>query len=117
MPIDPERVGCDAVGRSFLQCRGSHPAPILHSSVRCRGVAGTWLPQACRPSPSWRSRVTFDYSILARSNLFARPWGFAFPVIGLFALVGILLGARRAHDGPPFAMTCLILVAAFLSLA
>ena len=35
--------------------------------------------------------------ILARSNLFARPLGFAFPVIGLFALVGILLGARRAR--------------------
>src|SRR5262245_4459782 len=29
--------------------------------------------------------VTFDYSILARSNLLARPWGLVFPGIGLLA--------------------------------
>ena len=33
--------------------------------------------------------VTFDYSILARSNLQARPWGLVFPAIGVLALAGI----------------------------
>jgi cytochrome d ubiquinol oxidase subunit II len=61
--------------------------------------------------------LTFDYSILARGNLTARPWGIALPVIGLLALVSILLGAGRAHDAVPFAMTCLFFVAAFVSLA
>ena len=37
--------------------------------------------------------VTFDYSILGRSNLQARPWGLVFPVIGVLALVGVLIGA------------------------
>jgi len=61
--------------------------------------------------------VTFDYSIFARSNLFSRPWGLAFPLIGLLALVGILVGVRSERDGLPFAMTSLFFVAAFLSLA
>src|SRR5262245_22596825 len=58
--------------------------------------------------------VTFDYSIFARSHLSARPWGLAFPVIGLLALVSILVGVRSGRDWVPFAMTCLFFVAAFL---
>jgi len=61
--------------------------------------------------------ATFDYSILARGNLLARPWGLIFPVIGLLALVGIVVGARGEDDRRPFAMTCLFFLAAFLSLA
>jgi cytochrome d ubiquinol oxidase subunit II len=60
--------------------------------------------------------VTFDYSVLARSNLLLRPWGLAFPAIGVLALVGILAGARRRRDRLPFAMTGLFFLAAFLSL-
>src|SRR5215470_6873069 len=60
--------------------------------------------------------VTFDHSIFARSNLSARPWGLVFPAIGMLALIGILVGARSGRDGVPFAMTCLLFVAAFLSL-
>ena len=60
--------------------------------------------------------VTFDYSVLARSNLHARPWGLVFPAIGALALVGILVGARGQRDGLPFAMTGLFFLAAFLSL-
>ena len=61
--------------------------------------------------------ATFDYSVLARGNLLARPWGLIFPVIGLLALVGIVVGARGEDDRLPFAMTCLFFLAAFLSLA
>ncbi len=61
--------------------------------------------------------VTFDYSILARSNLLVRPWGFAFPAIALLALAGILIGVRSERDGLPFAMASLFFIAAFLSLA
>jgi cytochrome bd ubiquinol oxidase subunit II len=60
--------------------------------------------------------LTFDYSILARGHLQERPWGLAFPAIGVLALAGIVIGARRKHDGLPFAMTVLFFIAAFLSL-
>ena len=59
---------------------------------------------------------TFDYSVVARSGLQARPWGLVFPAIGVLALVGIFIGAWQKRDGWPFAMTALFFVAAFLSL-
>jgi cytochrome d ubiquinol oxidase subunit II len=60
--------------------------------------------------------VTFDYSILARSDLQTRSWGLAFPMIGVLALVGILVGAHRRRDSLPFVMAVIFFVAAFLSL-
>jgi cytochrome d ubiquinol oxidase subunit II len=60
--------------------------------------------------------VTFDYDALARSNVLARPWALAFPVIALVALAGIAIPARRDRDRGPFAMACLFFIAAFLSL-
>ena len=42
---------------------------------------------------------TFDYSILARSNLYARPWGFVFPLIGALALGGIAAGMHGRTTG------------------
>jgi cytochrome d ubiquinol oxidase subunit II len=60
--------------------------------------------------------LTFDYSVLARSNLQSRPWGLVFPVIGILALVGVIIGARTRRDGLPFALTAVFFVAAFLSL-
>ena len=60
--------------------------------------------------------LTFDYSILVRSNLQERPWGFAFPALGVAALAGILVGAHKKRDDLPFAMTVLFFLAAFLSL-
>jgi len=61
--------------------------------------------------------ATFDYSILARSNLYGRPWAFAFPAIGVLALASIIAGAGRLSDALPFAMSALFFFAAFLSLA
>ena len=60
--------------------------------------------------------VTFDYSVLARSNLYARPWALVFPVIGALALAGIAAGVGRQRDGLPFAMTALFFLASFLTL-
>ena len=60
--------------------------------------------------------VTFDYGVIARSNLQGRPWGFMFPAVGVVALVGMLVGARRKHDVLPFAMTVLFFLAAYLTL-
>ena len=60
--------------------------------------------------------ATFDYSVLACSNLLARPWALAVPGIACIALAGILLGARKNRDQLPFAMTCVFFLAAFLSL-
>jgi cytochrome bd ubiquinol oxidase subunit II len=60
--------------------------------------------------------VTFDYSVLARSNLYVRPWALVFPVIGALALAGIAAGVGRQRDGLPFAMTALFFLASFLTL-
>ena len=60
--------------------------------------------------------VTFDYSILARTNLSARAWAFVFPAIGVLALAGLAMGAGRQRDGLPFAMTALFFLASFISL-
>lgn len=60
--------------------------------------------------------LTFDYSILARSNLQARPWGLVFPIAGVLALIGVVAGARRKRDGLPFLLAVFFFVAAFLSL-
>lgn len=61
--------------------------------------------------------VTFDYSVLARSNLQGTAWGFIFPAIGVLALLGIVVGARRKRDRLPFALTVLFFLAAYLTLA
>jgi cytochrome bd ubiquinol oxidase subunit II len=51
-------------------------------------------------------------------NLFLdRPWGLVFPVIGLLAMYGVFVAARRRRDAWPFALTAVFFVAAFLSLA
>jgi len=60
--------------------------------------------------------VTFDYSVVARSGLHSRPWGIAFPLIGLAALAAILLGVRGKRDQLPFVLTVLFFLASFLSL-
>jgi cytochrome d ubiquinol oxidase subunit II len=60
--------------------------------------------------------VTFDYSVLARGNLYARPWALMFPLIGLLALAGIVVGAGKYRDGLPFALTGLFFLASFLTL-
>ena len=60
--------------------------------------------------------VTFEVSAVARSNLEARSWLLAFPVIGVLALFGVLVGARHRRDGVPFGMTMLFFLCAFLTL-
>jgi cytochrome bd ubiquinol oxidase subunit II len=37
-------------------------------------------------------------------------------VIGVLALIGVVIGARRKRDGLPFSMTVLFFLAAYLSL-
>ena len=44
-------------------------------------------------------------------------WGLIFPVIGLAAMGGVLLGVRWRRDGLPFVMTMVFFVAAFPTLA
>ena len=60
--------------------------------------------------------VTFDYSVLLRSNLQGTPWGFVFPAIGVFALLGAVIGARIKRDYLPFALTVLFFLVAYLTL-
>ena len=51
------------------------------------------------------------------TDLEDRTWGLIFPVIGLAAMGGVLLGVRWRRDGLPFVMTMVFVVAAFLTLA
>ena len=60
--------------------------------------------------------VTFDYGVIARSNLQGRPWGLVFPFLGVLALLMTLVGVREKRDGLPFAMTVLFFLAAYLTL-
>jgi cytochrome bd ubiquinol oxidase subunit II len=51
-------------------------------------------------------------------NLFlGRPWGFVFPAIGLLAMYGVFVAARRRRDAWPFVFTAVFFVAALLSLS
>jgi len=58
-----------------------------------------------------------DRARMTGSFFMDRPWGFVFPLTGLIAIVGIFVGARRRLDSWPFAMTVMLFVSAFLSLA
>ena len=60
--------------------------------------------------------VTFDYHVLAQSNLYARPWSYVFPVVGAYAMAGNPVGVGKLRDGLPFALIVVFFVAAFLSL-
>jgi cytochrome bd ubiquinol oxidase subunit II len=51
------------------------------------------------------------------TDLEDRTWGLIFPVIGVAAMAGVLLGVRWRRDGLPFVMTTVFFVAAFLTLA
>jgi cytochrome bd ubiquinol oxidase subunit II len=76
----------------------------------------TWLASGVLAVLGLAFALIFDYSVLAHSNLQARPWGLVFPAVGVLALVGVTLGARQRRDGLPFAMAVLFFLAAFLSL-
>src|SRR5262249_46211408 len=58
-----------------------------------------------------------DRARMTGSLYMDHPWGFVFPLMGLIAIIGIFAGARRRCDSWPFAMTVVLFVAAFLSLA
>ena len=49
--------------------------------------------------------------------LLDRAWGLVFPALGLLAMFGIFMGARRRRDAWPFPMTVVFFVAAFATLA
>jgi cytochrome bd ubiquinol oxidase subunit II len=50
-------------------------------------------------------------------GLFVGLWGLIFPAIGLLAIYGVFIAARRRRDAWPFAFTAVFFVAALLSLA
>ena len=50
-------------------------------------------------------------------ELGGRPWGAAFPLLGIVAMVGIFAGVRRRRDAWPFTMTVPFSLAAFATLA
>src|SRR5450631_3005735 len=52
--------------------------------------------------------VTFDDSVLARTDWQMRRWGLVFPAIGALALAGMAAGVHGRRDRLPFAMTVLL---------
>jgi len=65
---------------------------------------------------AFTAAVTLDAGAIAQSNLRARGWGLVFPVVGVIALVGVVVGARARRDGVPFFLTTFFFVAAYLTL-
>jgi cytochrome d ubiquinol oxidase subunit II len=75
-----------------------------------------WLAGAVLVVLAVAVSLTLDYSAVAKSHWGDRRWGIVFPAIGVLALLGILLGARKKHDVLPFAMTALFFLCAYLTL-
>ena len=76
-----------------------------------------WLAISLLAVLSLAFTVTFDYSILAQSNLSDRPWAFVFPTMAALSLAGIAGSAASQRDGLPFAMAGLFFLASFVSLS
>ena len=57
-----------------------------------------------------------DAGAVAQNHLRERPWGLAFPLLGVAALVAVVLAARARRDHGPFAFTVLFFLCAFLTL-
>jgi len=75
-----------------------------------------WLAGAVLAVLAVAVSLTLDHSAVAKSHWGDRRWGIVFPVIGVLALAGILIGTRRKYDLLPFAMTALFFLCAFLTL-
>jgi cytochrome d ubiquinol oxidase subunit II len=65
---------------------------------------------------AFTAATTLDAGAIAQSNLRARAWGLVFPIAGVAALVGVLVGARARRDLAPFLFTTLFFVASYLTL-
>ena len=50
------------------------------------------------------------------TDLMGRLWGLVFPIIGLLAIAGVIVAARRRRDDLPFALAVVFFVAAMLTL-
>jgi cytochrome d ubiquinol oxidase subunit II len=65
--------------------------------------------------------VAFGYAVTADLRVmgrwFERPWLFVFPALGAFATAGLLSGVRNRRDWVPFAMSALIFLSAFGTMA
>lgn len=61
--------------------------------------------------------TTIDIRIRIEQTIFTRAWAFIFPVIGAFALLGVLISARKQRDGWPFPLSAMFFLMAFLTLA
>ena len=75
-----------------------------------------WLAAAVLVVLAVAVSLTLDHSAVAKSHWGDRRWGVVFPVVGVLALAGILIGTRRRYDVLPFAMTALFFLCAFLTL-
>jgi len=65
---------------------------------------------------AFTAAVTLDAGAIAQSNLRPRGWGLAFPIVGVAALIGVIVGARARRDAMPFFLTTLFFVASYLTL-
>ena len=75
-----------------------------------------WLARAVLVVLVLAFALTFDYSVLARTDWESRRWGLVFPAIGALALVGMAIGVHRRRDPLPFWMTVVFFASAYLSL-
>ncbi|NVO17896.1 MAG: cytochrome d ubiquinol oxidase subunit II [Rhodoplanes sp.] len=76
-----------------------------------------WLAGAMVVLLAIASGATLGIADRIASQLAGRLWGLVFPLAGVLAVAGILIGVRRRRDGWPFAMTAVFFLMAFLTLA
>lgn len=60
--------------------------------------------------------LLLDTGAVALGHLRDRPWGLAFPILGVAALAAVALSVRARRDALPFAFAVLFFVSAFLTL-
>ena len=65
---------------------------------------------------AFTAAVTLDAGAIAQSNFRARGWGLMFPIAGVAALIGVIIGARARRDVAPFVCTTLFFLASYLTL-
>ena len=106
-------LGYALLGAGWLVLKSEDRRCAIGRAVAYPSLAGAVVAVLLsRPSLAFIDRARMTGSLFLD-----RPWGFVFPLIGIVAIVGIFTGCEQRRDSWPFAMTVVLFIAAFLSLA
>ena len=60
--------------------------------------------------------LSVDAGAVSQSHLRDRPWGWAFVVLAIVSLIGVVMGARARRDGVAYTLTVVFIAASYLTL-